>query len=98
MGLQFNDQYSFLHFSVGVVTYFWGFSFLSAFVIHTLFELFENTQFGISFITNYFYFWPGGKTFADSPINMLGDTLFFLLGFVSAMYLDSLYIAPKHNK
>jgi hypothetical protein len=35
MGLLFYDQYSLLHFSVGVVMYFWGFSLWWAFVIHT---------------------------------------------------------------
>jgi hypothetical protein len=91
MGLHFCDQYSLLHFSVGVVMYFWGFSLWSAFAIHTIFELLENTQLGMKFITDYFTLWPGGKTFADSHLNMFGDTVFFLAGFVSAQLLDEYY-------
>jgi hypothetical protein len=91
MGLYFYDQYSLLHFSVGVVMYFWRFSLWSSFVIHTIFELFENTQFGMNFITYHFTLWPGGKTFADSHLNMLGDTIFFLAGFLSAQFLDEYF-------
>lgn len=91
MGLHFYDQYSLLHFSVGVLIYFWKFSLWSAFVIHTFFELLENTQLGMKFITDYFTLWPGGKTFADSHLNTLGDTVFFLVGFVSAQFLDEYY-------
>jgi hypothetical protein len=95
MGLLFYDQYSLLHFSVGVVMYFWGFSLWWAFVIHTFFELFENTQVGVSFITDYFTFWPGGKSFPDSHLNMLGDTVFFIVGFVSALSLDEFLQPPS---
>ena len=32
--------------------------------------------------------WPGGKPRSDSIINMMGDTIFFIIGFMSAQVLD----------
>jgi uncharacterized protein YqgC (DUF456 family) len=96
MGVYFFDQYSILHFSVGVIMYFWGFSLWISFVIHTIFELFENTQFGMNFINNYFTLWPGGKPYADSNMNSFGDTIFFLLGYIISMYLDEIMIRKEY--
>ena len=96
MGNQLFDQYSYLHFATGVITYFWDISLFQWFVLHTLFEIIENTQYGINFIQTYFWFWPGeGKRYADFPINILGDTIFALLGWYSAYLLD--YIGTKNN-
>ncbi len=66
MGLNFADQYSILHFSVGSVAYFWNIPFLIALIGHTIFELGENTDSGMKLINEYFihpgYFsWPGGN-------------------------------------
>lgn len=66
MGLLFADQYSILHFSVGSVLYFWNIHFIYAMILHTLFELIENTEIGMRFINKYFihpgYFsWPGER-------------------------------------
>lgn len=93
MGLNFADQYSILHFSVGSVAYFWNIPFLIALIGHTIFELGENTDSGMKFINEYFirpgYFsWPGGKNYADSRLNMVGDTFFFALGWLLSAYLD----------
>jgi len=93
MGLLFADQYSILHFSVGSVAYFWNLQFIPALVLHTIFELTENTQTGMKLINDYFihpgYFsWPGGKNYADSTINIIGDTVFFALGWLISAYLD----------
>ena len=93
MGLILADQYSILHFSVGSVAYFWNINFITAIVLHTAFELIENTETGMQLINKYFihpgYFsWPGGKNYADSGINMLGDTIFFALGWFISAWLD----------
>ena len=93
MGLNFADQYSLLHFAVGVVLYFWNIPLVLAIILHTIFELTENTQTGMKLINDYFihhgYFsWPGGKNYADSLINNVGDTIFFAVGWVLAAYLD----------
>ena len=88
MGTYFMDQYSLLHFAVGIVMYFWGLSLRHAFVLHTIFELSENTELGMRFINSNFSMWPGGKPKADSNLNILGDTVFALIGFWLARYVD----------
>jgi len=95
MGYRFFDQYSILHFAVGVIMYFWGFSFLWAFGIHTGFELGENTKLGVHLINKFsessFPFkWPGGKPEPDNWRNMLGDTVFFVLGYLVSKILETL--------
>ena len=42
MGNKVFDQYSFLHFCVGGVLFYWNISFIQAIIIHTIFEYFEN--------------------------------------------------------
>lgn len=90
MGNKFIDQYSLLHFAVGIVVYFWDIPLLTWFVLHTMFELIENTQQGIYFINNYITLWPGGKPKADSIVNSIGDTIFSLLGWIIAYYTDTM--------
>ena len=89
MGNNFIDQYSYLHFSVGVIFYFWGFSLKNWIIIHILFEIFENTNIGIKLINN-INIWPGGKPKPDNIINIIGDIIFGILGWISAYYLDKL--------
>ena len=89
MGLYAFDQYSLLHFAVGVIAYFWSLSFILLIIIHLLFEYIENTQVGMYFINTYFTkWWPGGKTHPDSLINSLFDTIFTGLGWAVAQQLD----------
>ena len=93
MGLNFADQYSLLHFAVGVVLYFWNIPLILAIILHTIFEIIENTKMGMKFINTYiihpgYFSWPGGKNYADSLINNVGDTIFFAVGWVLAAYLD----------
>lgn len=83
MGYLIYDQFSLLHFAVGIVFYYWNISLINSIIIHTLFEVLENTTIGMKMI-NKFYFWPGGKDYADSIINSIGDTLFFILGWMIA--------------
>jgi len=95
MGKYFVDQYSYLHFASGIVAYFWGLSFGKWIFLHALFEIVENTPFGIYFINNYFTLWPGGKPVSDSFINSLGDNFFSFLGWLSAYYID--YFGTKYK-
>lgn len=95
MGYLFLDQYSLLHFAVGVVAYFWYFDFWSAFLLHTLFEAFENIPIGIRILNKLFpkgglFRWPGDKVKSDSFINTVGDTLAFVVGYLISKYLDEL--------
>jgi hypothetical protein len=87
MGSKIFDKYSLLHLSVGIVSFYWGLSLWVAIVVHTLFEIFENTMFGINIIDTYFtknknglFGWPGGKKYADSLSNNIGDTISFIVG------------------
>ncbi len=88
MGLLFMDQYSLLHFAVGVVSYFWGLSLWSWVVIHFVFEVVENTEWGMWVINSYIRIWPGGKPYADSLLNRFGDIIFGVLGWLVAYGLD----------
>ena len=91
MGNLIFDQYTLLHFAVGVVAYFFDINFLLWFIIHTIFEVVENTPYGINFINRYLFFWPGGKPKADSIVNSVGDTLGAMLGWLCAKALDNQY-------
>tara|TARA_Y100000780_G_C13622519_1_gene393119 strand:+ start:54 stop:356 length:303 start_codon:yes stop_codon:yes gene_type:complete len=93
MGKYFADQYSLLHFSVGVIAYFWNVPLIIALLIHVIFEIVENTEKGMSIINNYFVgdtilTWPGKKTKADTFVNIVGDNVFFVLGWVFSKLLD----------
>jgi hypothetical protein len=91
MGKQLFDQYTLLHFAVGVIAYFWGMSFTMLFILHTIFEITENTTYGMYLINTLFKgIWPGGKPYADSIVNSIGDTIGAMLGSLCAYYLDYL--------
>jgi len=89
MGHLFADQYSLLHFSVGVVAYFVGIRLSVWTILHIIFEVVENSDVGIQFINEYLhFFWPGGKEKSDTLTNSIGDTLFAILGWLVADHLD----------
>ena len=90
MGKYLFDQYTFLHFSVGAVIYFWGVTLFQWIVIHVLFEIFENTVMGMALINNNFKIWPGGKPFRDSFTNIVGDNIGAILGWGAAYYIDTI--------
>ena len=100
MGYRFIDQYSLLHVASGIIAYFFGLSVTKWFMIHLIFELIENTDQGIVIINKYFTFWPGGKLYADSMINIISDQTFSIIGFYLANmvdYLGNVYgLYPKH--
>ena len=89
MGYQIFDQFTYLHFASGIIAYFWGLPIYLWFILHTIFEILENSKFGIKLI-NKIFFWPGGKSKADSIINIFGDTIGAMIGWISAYYLDHL--------
>ena len=89
MGELFLDQYTYLHFAAGIVMYYWGLTFEWMLVLHTLFEIMENTSMGMTLINRYITAWPGGKPYADSIINSIGDTVGVIAGWYSAKILDT---------
>ena len=86
------DQFTYLHFASGIISYFWGISFILLLIIHTIYEYLETTQFGIYIINNYFgKIWPGGgKHKSEGLNNAIGDTIGAIFGWISAYYLDNL--------
>ena len=92
MGIYLFDQYTYLHFATGIIAYFFNISLVSWFILHSVFELIENTNIGINIINIYLKFWPGGKPYKDSFINSIGDTLGTIIGWISA------YILNKYGK
>jgi len=89
MGKTLFDQYTYLHFAVGIVAYFWNIPFGIWVLVHTIFELIENTERGMAFINQYITIWPGGKPYADSYLNNLGDTFGAIIGWLSAAMISS---------
>ena len=49
----------------------------------------------MNFINTKLTFWPGGKPRSDNLINMIGDTIFTLIGWYSAHHLDN--VGNKYN-
>ena len=90
MGKQLFDQFTFLHFCVGAVVYYFGISFKSWFLLHLLFEIVENTPAGRNIINTYIKVWPGGKPSSDSMRNVMGDCIAAALGWLAAYYLNKL--------
>lgn len=100
MGKKLFDQYSFLHFCVGGAMFYLNMSFLTAIIIHTIFEFVENTRDGIHFINRFFsskgiFRWPGGKNYSDLLINNIGDTISFIIGWYIASVFD--YYGKKYE-
>lgn len=91
MGNRIFDQYSLLHFSVGVVAYFIGIDFWVWFILHMIFEIVENSDQGINLINNNLsFFWPGGKERSDAVINSVGDQISAMLGWLVAQQVDKI--------
>lgn len=82
------DSYTYLHFGVGIILYYWGVRLKNLLIIHTLFEIIENTKFGMSIINIYFTKWPGGKPYSDSLINILGDSIGVIFGWLTSYYIN----------
>jgi len=89
MGATLFDHYTYLHFAVGIVAYYWNVSLSLLTTLHIIFEWIENTSGGIWFINRYLTMWPGGKPSADSITNSIGDTIGAICGWLSAYVLSS---------
>ena len=93
MGTKLLDQYSLLHFAVAVIMYFWNIRFIPGLIIHLLFEIIENTQTGMDMINKYiihpgYFSYPGGKNKKDSYMNILGDNISFIAGWILSYILS----------
>jgi hypothetical protein len=88
MGKKLIDRYSLLHFASGIVAYYFGLSLVMWLLLHASFEVLENTSGGNYFIDHYLTFWPGGKRSPDTLMNVIGDNLFAVLGWLTPYFID----------
>ena len=92
MGKFIFDKYSFLHFAFGMILHAFQISLLETMVLHTMFELSENTVVGMKTINNLTIFgrnvWPGGKLYKDYVINNIGDSISAFVGWKFAESID----------
>ena len=99
MGNEFADKYSALHFGSGIVAgylmHYFGLGWRAWAVAHTVFELVENSGPGMAFINTWLKpWWPGGKDRADGWVNMVGDTVFAVLGF----WFSARVLKPRRSR
>lgn len=90
MGIAFMDPYSPSHAFGGLTFYLLGFDLITSFILHTAFELFENyiwVQHGGYCIKIPFLNHADCKTKPDAVINIIGDTVFFIAGYLIGKYL-----------
>jgi hypothetical protein len=104
MGIKYFDAYSPSHGFGGLTFYLLGFDFVTSVILHTGFEIFENyiwVNMGGYCISLPFLTHRDCKTKPDSSQNIIGDTLFFMLGYllgqflIRKQYLHSLHLALK---
>lgn len=88
MGKRAVDQFTILHFSVGVLAYFFHIPLWLFIVLHIVFEIVENSKIGMKIINDYIPIWPGGKPGRDSLINSTFDLASAVIGFLVAQSLD----------
>lgn len=97
MGTQALDQYSFLHFSTGVIAYFFNVPLWVWFIINIIFEIFENSVFGMRILDN-LSFYPGVESGIplkpEIKINIVCDVLCCILGWCVAYCVD--YLGKKY--
>jgi len=85
MGQTLLDKYSLLHFLSGVGAKYAGLDMYTWFLLHLAFEMTENTNSGMQFINENFSWWPGGgKPERDADVNIAGDQLSALVGWLAA--------------
>jgi hypothetical protein len=89
MGVHLIDCYSLLHIATGIVAYFWGIPLEWWFLLHALFEVVENSPYGVYAIDTYITLWPGGKKKPDTLLNSVGDQTCAVLGWVLAYIVKS---------
>ena len=91
MGSSLTDGFSVLHFLSGIFARFLGLDKITWLIIHVVFELAENSPWGMKLI-NMMPYWPGGKDHADNWTNMIGDTFYAMLGHYVAYMLGEAWI------
>ena len=83
------DQYSLIHFAVGVLLFFARISFVLATLTHATISLLYNNETGYEAIRRFAFWWPGSKR-PDSAFNIVGDNISFMSGWLFASAVDSI--------
>jgi len=91
MGIGMFDKYSILHMAFGIVVHFFDVKLINWILLHSVYELTENSAYGTYIINKYFSRWPGGKRYRDCFINVIGDTVSAIVGWFIG-YLATTYI------
>lgn len=86
MGVFFSDRFSLLHFATGIIAYYWSLTFVQWFVIHVVYEVIENTTWGMKLINN-ITIWPGGKSKSDTITNRVGDQFYAMIGWILSYFI-----------
>ena len=105
MGIHFIDEYTISHIIGGIILQRMRFSFLTANILHFVYEIFENHIYIPYFGKRCINLKPllpieDCKTKSDTNINLLSDQLFFILGYLISSnislktipYLSNIYI------
>ena len=89
MGEYIFDQYTLIHFSVGIIMYFLGINLHTWIIIHILFEIFENSPYGLYFFNKYLNIKGSSNDMykKDHIINSIGDIIGAKLGWLCASYI-----------
>ena len=90
MGNTIVDGYLTLHILSGAIAYAMNIPFVVWFIIHLVFEIFENTKQGVKFINTYIRTWSGGKRSPDVLSNTTIDQIAASFGWFFAWYLDKI--------
>jgi hypothetical protein len=90
------DAYSFVHFSVGVISYYLKINLSTWFILITLFELIQNVQCGSLIDMIKAKITPFSQQSPESTINSIGDILSALLGWICAYYFTKYYYLSSH--
>ncbi len=76
------DEYSVVHFAIGVLTYQSGFSFVTLAIVYSIFKIFSNVSLGMYVIDTYITPLLGYKLFPESFKNIGTDLAMCLLGWL----------------
>ena len=87
MGDLLFDNFSILHFTLGIGIYFLGVHWFIWLILNIIFELSENTNQGMKILDN-IQFWLGGKKKRDNHINSSGDIFSAMAGWFLSYSLD----------
>jgi hypothetical protein len=76
------DEYSIVHFAIGVLTFQAGFSFVTLAILYAIFKIFSNMSLGMYVIDKYFTPFIGYKLYPESFKNIGTDLALCFIGWI----------------